>query len=58
MKIRTRLILLAVGAIVIPIVIMLMVGYLSYRYLEEKKLITTRTTAPPGMSGPHCCSHQ
>ncbi|MFW6180636.1 MAG: ATP-binding protein [Spirochaetota bacterium] len=44
MKIRTRLILLAAGAILIPILVMGIAGYLSYRYTEEKRLITPHMT--------------
>jgi signal transduction histidine kinase len=44
MKIRTRLILLAAGAILIPILVMGIAGYLSYRYTEEKKPITPHMT--------------
>jgi signal transduction histidine kinase len=44
MKIRTRLILLALGSILIPIVIMLIAWYLGYRYSEERKPITPRMT--------------
>ena len=44
MKIRTRLILLAAGAILIPVLVMGIVGYLSYRYTEEKRSITPQMT--------------
>lgn len=42
MKVRTRLILLAAGAIIIPILVIALVGFLSYTYARKKTPITPR----------------
>ena len=42
MKVRTKLLLLAAGAIIIPVFVIALVGFLSYTYTREKKPITPR----------------
>ncbi len=42
MKVRTRLILLAAGAIIIPILVIALFGFLSYTYARKKTPITPR----------------
>ncbi|MFW6139695.1 MAG: HAMP domain-containing sensor histidine kinase [Spirochaetota bacterium] len=41
MKVRSKLILLAAGAIIIPILVAGITGLLSYQYAEKKRLITS-----------------
>ena len=42
MKVRSKLILLIIGSIIVPILVMGVTGYLGYRYFQEKEPITPR----------------